>query len=128
MADISSLSRLAILILVSISGFGCGGDCTYDTLTGQWVVTAINATPTDTACCEGEHRVTFVFVEDGGSVDNPAWTYQNCVESDRLTAEDVEVGTSYSDTVERIDEGTCAPIMSEGFPSALEESESVCFD
>ena len=101
-----------------------GGECTYDTFTGEWVVTAVDD-PVD-RCCEEERQVEVVFVEDGGSVDAPVWSYIVCIESARVTAEQVAVGARYSGALEVIDSGTCTPTIPDGYPSALEPSEAVC--
>ncbi len=124
MHKIHHLALWTVLTLTGISATGCGGECTYDTFTGQWVVTAITETPD--WCCEDEHEVSFAFVEDGGSLDDPVWAYANCIEDARVSSEQIAVGTSYAGTVERIDDGTCVPIGSADFPSALEESEASC--
>ena len=118
------LTLWTILTLTGISVPGCGGPCTYDTFTGQWVVTAITETPD--RCCEDEQEVSFAFVEDGRTLDDAVWGYVNCIENERVSSEQIAVGTSYSDTVKRIDTGTCNPTISENFPSALEESEAIC--
>ncbi|MDP6946773.1 MAG: hypothetical protein QF464_21665, partial [Myxococcota bacterium] len=65
-------------------------------------------------------------VEDGGAVDDPVWSYVNCIEDARVSSEQIAVGKGYAGTVKRIDEGTCSPIVSDDFPGALEESEAAC--
>ena len=110
-------------IALHLSG-GCGGPCTYDTLDGDYVVTAIEG-PSET-CCADEMRVTYVFVREGETVDAATWGSDACIDNDRITAEGIQTGATYPGTIDHIDKGTCAPYLDDSVPAALWPSETLC--
>lgn len=118
------LPHLLIALIALHFSAGCGGSCTYDTLDGDYVVTAVEA-PGE-ACCADEMHVTYVFLQEGETTDDPTWGFDACIENARITAEGIQTGATYPGTIDHIDRGTCSPYLDNSVPAALSPSETLC--